>query len=70
MTNQQIETVEMFDYWAFHADGSAQLFTIMDGEVIDYFEIDRPEDEPVFGQQWHNFGPHMPRIYANNPSTK
>ena len=43
-----IETVKMFDYWAFHDDGSVQFFQILNGEIFDYQYYNKPEDAPVF----------------------
>ncbi len=41
------DTVKMFDYWAFHNDGTVQFIQICDGEVFDYREYDRVEDAPI-----------------------
>ena len=42
-----IETVKMFDYWAFHDSGFVQFFQICEGEIFDYREYDRVEDSPI-----------------------
>lgn len=39
--------VKMFDYWAFHNDGTVQFFQICQGQIFDYREYDRVEDAPV-----------------------
>ena len=42
-----IETVKMFDYWAFHDDGQVQFFQVCQGKVIDYRHYDKVEDAPI-----------------------
>ena len=39
--------VKMFDYWAFHNDGSAQFFQICEGEIVDYHEYANAKDAPI-----------------------
>lgn len=44
---QQIETVKMFDYWAFLGDGSVQFTQVCEGQVSDHRMYDRIEDAPI-----------------------
>lgn len=37
----------MFDYWAFHKDGSAQFFQICNGTIINYREYADAKNAPV-----------------------
>lgn len=41
------DIVKMFDYWAFHNDGTVQFFQICEGRIYNYQEYDRVEDAPV-----------------------
>ena len=41
------QTVKMFDYWAFHNNGTVQFFQVVEGQLTDYREYDRVEDAPV-----------------------
>ena len=43
-----IETVKMFDYWAFHDAGNVQFFQICEGEIVDYREYASVKESPVF----------------------
>ena len=63
-----IETVKMFDYWAFHDDGQVQFFQICEGEITDYREYDCIEDTPVAlldERSWNTgfIGPIVPMRY-------
>ena len=40
-------TVKMFDYWAFHNDGTAQFFQVCNGEISDYRYYDNVKDAPI-----------------------
>ena len=39
--------VKMFDYWAFHGDGSVQFFQITEGRISDYRHYANSKDAPV-----------------------
>ena len=42
-----MDTVKMFDYWAFRNDGTVQFFQITEGEITEYREYERKEDAPI-----------------------
>lgn len=42
-----VNTVKIFDYWAFHGDGRVQFFQICEGKITDYREYACPEDAPI-----------------------
>ena len=42
-----MDKLKMFDYWAFHKDGSVQFFQICEGKIIDYQEYSDVKDAPV-----------------------
>ncbi len=42
-----IETVKMFDYWAFHDDDTVQFFQICEGKIVDYQYFEDAKDAPV-----------------------
>jgi len=52
-----IDTVKMFDYWAFHNDGRVQFIQICEGEIIDYREYERREDAPIYIINERSFSP-------------
>jgi hypothetical protein len=49
----------MFDYWAFHNDGSAQFFQICEGVIVDYREYERAEEAPVMIMDERMFNPNF-----------
>jgi len=42
-----MDTVKMFDYWAFHDSGMVQFIQICEGEITDYREYAKIEDAPI-----------------------
>ena len=53
------DVVKMFDYWAFHNDGSVQFFQITEGEITDYREYENEKDAPVFRIHEGSFNPNF-----------
>ena len=51
------DTVKMFDYWAFHNDGSVQFFQITEGDITDYREYECENDAPVMIVNERSFNP-------------
>jgi len=54
-----LDTVKMFDYWAFHNNGSVQFFQICEGVLTDYREYEREEDAPVTIINERSFNPNF-----------
>ncbi len=54
-----MDTVKMFDYWAFHDDGSVQFIQICEGEIVVYREYERVEDAPIALLKWSDDAPDL-----------
>ena len=54
-----IDTVKMFDYWAFHDDGTVQFFQVCQGEIIQYRKYARLEDAPIALIDDRTFNPNF-----------